>query len=294
MCRLFGLSAGTHPVRATFWLLDAADSLASQSRREPDGVGLGWFTASGLPEVYKRPVAAYADAGFAREAREISAATFIAHIRYASTGGLSLPNTHPFLQAGRLFAHNGVIGDLPRLESSLGDARRLVHGDTDSERLFALITKYTEDSGDVGEAIVRAVRWVARTLPLYAANLIVTTASELWALRYPETHPLYVLSRAPGGPHGDRHLEHASAPGTLRVRSGDLAGAPAVVVASERMDEDPGWRLLSPGELLHVGPDLRLSSRVVLDEPPAHRLTLADLDPKAAASQSVGTGWNAS
>ena len=67
-----------------------------------------------------------------------------------------------------------------------------------------------------------------------------------------------------------------------------------MVVASERMDEDPGWRLLSPGELLHVGPDLRLSSRVVLDEPPAHRLTLADLDPKAAASQSVGTGWNAS
>ena len=111
MCRLFGLSAGTHPVRATFWLLDAADSLASQSRREPDGVGLGWFTASGLPEVYKRPVAAYADAGFAREAREISAATFIAHIRYASTGGLSLPNTHPFLQAGRLFEQGKLAAE---------------------------------------------------------------------------------------------------------------------------------------------------------------------------------------
>ncbi len=286
MCRLFGLSAGDHPVRATFWLLDAADSLAEQSRREPDGVGLGWFS-SGSPEVYKRPVAAYADAGFAREAREISAATFIAHIRYASTGGLSDVNTHPFLQAGRLFAHNGVIGDRPRLEAELGDARRLVQGDTDSERLFALITSYAEDNGDVGEAIVRAVRWVARTLPLYAVNVIVTTASELWALRYPETHPLYVLSRAPGGPHGNRHLEHASAPGTLRVRSGDLASAPAVVVASERMDEDPGWRLLAPGELLHVGPDLSMTSRVVLTSPPAFPLTLADLDPRAAASQSA-------
>jgi len=39
MCRLFGLHAGSRPVHATFWLLDAPDSLAQQSRREPDGAG---------------------------------------------------------------------------------------------------------------------------------------------------------------------------------------------------------------------------------------------------------------
>jgi hypothetical protein len=71
------------------------------------------------------------------------------------------------------------------------------------------------------------------------------------------------------------------------VRSGDLATAPAVVVASERMDEDPGWRLLGSGELLHVPPDLRVASRAVLDRPPAHPLTLADLDARAAASQAA-------
>ena len=289
MCRLFGLSAGDHRVRATFWLLDASDSLATQSRHEPDGVGLGVFDAEGRPHMHKRPVAAYTDAEFAREAREVEAATFIAHIRYASTGGLSPQNTHPFSQADRLFAHNGVLGDLPRLEAELGAARRLVGGDTDSERMFALITKYAEEDGDVGGAIVRAVQWVARNLPLYAANLIVTAPSQLWALRYPETHPLYVLSRAPGGPHGNRQLDHASAPGTVRVRSGDLAAAPALVVASERMDEDPGWRLLAPGELLHAGPDLRVTSRIALPEPPAHPLSLADLDPRAAKSQSRPT-----
>jgi predicted glutamine amidotransferase len=31
-----------------------------------------------------------------------------------STGGVSLLNTHPFSQDGRLFAHNGVLGDLDR------------------------------------------------------------------------------------------------------------------------------------------------------------------------------------
>jgi len=57
-------------------------------------------------------------------------------------------------------------------------------------------------------------------------------------------------------------------------------------VASEPMDEDAGWRPLKPGELIRVGPDLSVSSTMVLDEPPAHQLTLADLGTKAAASQA--------
>lgn len=285
MCRLFGLSAAPRRVRATFWLLDAPDSLAVQSRREPDGVGLGVFDPEGRPVVHKRPVAAYEDIAFAREARELTSTTFLAHIRFASTGGLRPQNTHPFTQAGRLMAHNGVIEDLPRLEAELDGAMSLVHGDTDSERLFALITKYAQRTGDVGHAIGQAVQWVADNLPVYSANLVLTTADDLWALRYPATHPLYVLQRGSGGPHGDRHLEHASAPGTVRVRSADLADAPAVVVASERMDEDAGWRLMEPGELLHAGPGLAVTSEIVLDRDPARPLTLADLTPEAAASQ---------
>jgi predicted glutamine amidotransferase len=293
MCRLFGMSAAPQRVHATFWLLDASDSLAVQSRREPDGVGLGVFDAHGVPEVYKRPVAAYQDSQFAAEARELIAATFIAHVRYASTGGLEAVNTHPFCQQGRLMAHNGVIEDLPTLEAELGNAMSLVHGDTDSERLFALITKHADRTGDVGQAIVDAVRWVVAHLPVYAVNLVLTTATELWALRYPDTHPLYVLQRGRGGPHGGRHLEHASAAGTVRVRSADLATAPAVVIASERMDEDPGWRALRPGELLAVAADLTVTSHIALDQPPAHLVRLSDLNLQAAASQSVATAKRA-
>ena len=73
---------------------------------------------------------------------------------------------------------------------------------------------------------------------------MLVTPDELWALRYPDVHELHVLEREPGGTSGSRHLEHASARGSIRVRSGDLAALPAVVVASERMDEDPGWRAL--------------------------------------------------
>src|SRR5947207_1620512 len=68
MCRLFGMSGGPERVAATFWLIDAPDSLAQQSRREPDGTGLGTFDERGRPVVEKQPIAAYEDQQFARAA----------------------------------------------------------------------------------------------------------------------------------------------------------------------------------------------------------------------------------
>jgi predicted glutamine amidotransferase len=287
VCRLFGLSAAPQRVRATFWLVDAPDSLTEQSHREPDGTGLGTFDADGTPRVEKQPLAAYEDKQFAHEAKNRESATFLAHIRYASTGGLDTHNTHPFVQHGRLFAHNGVIQDLEALDKELGDYRDLVVGDTDSERFFALITKRIDErGGDVTAGLASAARWVAATLPLYALNCVLTTPTELWALRYPATHDLFVLDRAAGGARGDRHLDHASHTGTVRARSGDLAQWPSVVVASERMDEDPGWQDLACGELLHVDASLGLTREVVLDRPPAKLLTLDQLGGRAAQSQT--------
>jgi predicted glutamine amidotransferase len=286
VCRLFALSGGHRRVRATFWLLEAPDSLAVQSRRNPDGYGLGTFDRDGTPEVDKAPVPAWADENFACEARRECSSTFVAHVRYASTGGLRVENTHPFAMDGRLLAHNGHVGDLARLEAELGTAMELVAGDTDSERVFALITRETSArGGDLGAGMASAARWIVAELPLFALNLVVTTPHELWALRYPATHELWLLERPPGGVRGGRHFEAASARGTVRVRSGDMAGYPAVVAASEPMDEDPAWRLLESGELTHVDADLHVESELILDAPPARPLALADLDPQAAESQ---------
>jgi predicted glutamine amidotransferase len=286
MCRLFGMSGGSEPVKATFWLLEAPDSLAQQSRREPDGTGIGYFTADGRPAVDKQPLAAYEDQRFAQEARELSSRTFVAHVRYASNGAVAYENTHPFEQAGRLFAHNGVIGDVPALEAELGPALSLVHGETDSERFFALITREIERTGNVGEGVAAAAGWVAEQLPVLSINCVLTTEWELWALRYPDTHELHVLRRDAGGSGGSRHLEQASARGSVRVRSGDLAHRPAVIVATEPMDEDAGWHELETGQLLHVDGELGVSITTVVDHPPAQLMTLADLDPRAAKSQA--------
>lgn len=285
MCRLFGMTGGPERIAATFWLLQAPDSLSEQSHREPDGTGLGTYTEDGRPEVSKQPVAAYSDRDFATEAKDVRSRTFVAHIRYASNGADELKNTHPFEQEGRLFAHNGVIGDVDRLDAELGDARSLVEGDTDSERFFALITRETQATGDLGQGIHRASSWVAENLPVFAINFVLITPSDLWALRYPDTHELHMLERRAGGQSGSDRLEHCGDPRETRVHSDHLAELPSVVVASEPMDSDPAWRALDSGELLHVDGELNTTVRTILKGLPAHQLTLAELDPRAAASQ---------
>jgi glutamine amidotransferase len=283
ICRLFGMSAAPRRVHATFWLLEAPDSLSVQSHREPDGTGLGHYGPTGGPHVERQPLAAFADRAFAREARHVESSTFVAHIRYASTGAVSAANTHPFEQHGRLLAHNGVIGNLAKLERELGAYGELVRGETDSERFFALVTREIDaHDGDAGAGLAAAARWVARELPLYALNVVLVSREELWALRYPATHELWVLERTAA-----TALEHASPRRTIHVHSGELAGTPSVVVASEPMDPDPAWRPLSSGELLHVDGALGVSRAVVIDHAPRHPLSLADLDPHAAASQAA-------
>jgi glutamine amidotransferase len=286
MCRLFGLHGGSEPTRACFWLLEAPRSLALQSRSQPDGYGLGTFGEDGTPDVDRGVIAAWQDEAFAHEAHAGCSRTYVVHLRYASTGPVALRNSHPFVQEGRLFAHNGVVEGMPELEARLGEDRALVLGDTDSERVFALITRETRRAGgDLSAGIATAVSWIGERLPLFSVNFVLATSDELWALRYPESNELWVLERRAGGPHGDRHLDETSEVGTLRVHSGDLATHDAVVVATERMDDNPGWRLLEPGELFHVGRDLACTSSMPIATDPAHPLTLRDLDERAAASQ---------
>jgi predicted glutamine amidotransferase len=289
MCRLFGLHAGPQDVAATFWLIDAPDSLQAQSHRNPDGAGVGAFGSEGQPEVSKQPIAAWEDAQFAAAARDLRGTTFVAHVRYASTGAHTMANTHPFLQDGRLFAHNGVVQGLSELDRRLADlgAAGLVGGETDSERIFALITAETRRSGgDVTAGLTTAVGWIAARLPVYALNLVLITPADLWALRYPATHELCVLDRPAGGRAGagtGQALDALS--NRIHARSPHLAHQPSVVIATERMDDDPGWRPLDPGELLHVSSALEMESSAPFPAQPAHLLDVSDLDPAAAASQ---------
>jgi predicted glutamine amidotransferase len=273
MCRLFGLTAGKSRVKATFWLLDAPDSLQVQSHRNVDGAGLGFFGPAGEPVLDKQPEPAFRDQEFIHQARQAESSTFVAHVRLASTGGRTVQNTHPFAMHGRIMAHNGGFGELSQLDQELGSYAKLVLGDTDSERYFALITKETDaHGGDVGAGITAAASWIAERLPVSALNTIVATPGELWALRYPGQHALHILERPAGPGPGERGLHVRST--TSSVHAPDLADTASVVVASEELDGESGWRMFAPGELVHVRPDLSVHARIAIPQPPAHLVPL--------------------
>lgn len=274
MCRLLGLNAGREPVSASFWLVDAPDSLEVQSHRNVDGSGIGFFDPAGAPVLDKQPEPAFTDEEFLREAKHARSATFVAHVRYATAGGRTLVNTHPFAMRGRIMAHNGGFGELDRLEEQLGSYRDLVQGDTDSERYFALITQQIDaNGGDVAAGIAAAARWIAERLPVSSLNAIVAVAGELWALRYPGQHALHILER----PTGTTGLHARST--TSSVHAPELHALPSVIVASEELDGEHGWRMLTSGELVHVRPGLTVESAVVLPEPPAHLVPLPAANP---------------
>jgi glutamine amidotransferase len=298
MCRLLGLTSGSEPVHATFWLLDAPDSLEVQSRRNVDGSGIGFFDPAGTPVLDKQPEAAFRDEEFIREAKQAVAAAFVAHVRWATAGGRTVQNTHPFTMQGRIMAHNGGFGDAGQLDGRLGSYRELVLGDTDSERYFALITQQTDaHGGDVGAGIAAAARWIGAHLPVSSLNTVVAAPGELWALRYPGQHALHIIERpagasapagagtsaeaAAGGGAGAGPAGDAATAAGLHVRSTTssvhapaLQALPSVVVASEELDGERGWRMLASGELIHVRPDLSVESAVVIPDPPAHLVPL--------------------
>jgi glutamine amidotransferase len=151
--------------------------------------------------------------------------------------------------------------------------------------------------GDVAAGIAAAARWIAERLPVSSLNTIVAVAGELWALRYPGQHALHIIERpagtssppTPGSPAARAGGPATTGAGmhsrstTSSVHAPELHALPSVVVASEELDGEHGWRMLASGELVHVRPDLTVESTVVLPEPPAH------LVPLPAGSPNIDT-----
>jgi predicted glutamine amidotransferase len=285
MCRLFGMTGGTHEVQATFWLLDATTSFLLQSENQPDGVGLGTFDDDGNPSIWKKPTQANRSETFVTGAQNVRSRTFLAHIRHATATENTMENTHPFQQHGRVFAHNGIVGDVDELRRRLGPYTELIEGNTDSEHYFTAITKAIDEAGgDISAGIEAAAQELASDIALYSLNMILATPTGLWALRYPETNDLWILERSVGGLNQGEGFDERSTQG-MRVQAQELSFLPAAVIASERMNTNAAWRLLESGELIHIDSELNISSTIAVPDPPAHMIDLEKMTAREAIAQ---------
>jgi predicted glutamine amidotransferase len=265
---MLAVYAGHNSVSARYWLLGAPNDLRDQSRLNPDGAGIGWFDESGQLRLDRAPIEALNDPAFAWDAREVRSRALIAHVRHSSGTPRRLENTMPFEREGRLFAHNGELSDLSTVEALAGPWASGMVGDTDSERYLALITRRADALGSLAAGLSPAAAQLAASVPVLSLNCIMATPDELVALRYPETDTLWLLVRRAGP-----GLSGSGSDGPIRM-DGDHVADSHVVVASEPLDGDQGWRQIESGELIHVDIDLQVTSIRALTDPPAWPIPL--------------------
>jgi predicted glutamine amidotransferase len=172
MCRLFGQHAPADLDRCEP-LCTAPNALRFQSHRHPHGWGIAWYQG-GRVRVERGILPAHADEAFADAARAARSRVVVAHVRDASVGSVAEANTHPFVHGRWVFAHNGTVARIKKvervrqaIEAEIDPAlRRALRGETDSERCFLLFLTLLGGRGSATPA----------TLPQVKAALLATTA----------------------------------------------------------------------------------------------------------------------
>ena len=205
MCRLFGqLTAKDEPAEP--WLVGAGRSLLAQANASPetaqrDGWGIAWYGPGGRPHVEKGLRGAFENGErerFTAAARASSPPLVVGHLRHASNP-LGLPsdqliglvNSQPFDSHREIFAHNGSIPFPRETRPFLGVHEPQVRGVNDSEVLFWLLARNTEETRDplrgyaqTVEDLVRVWQGLGRPKGAPFSGLNVLWASgpqELWA-----------------------------------------------------------------------------------------------------------------
>jgi hypothetical protein len=107
-------------------------------------------------------------------------------------------------------------------------------------------------------------------VPVYAVNLIITSAHEMWDVRWLMTHDLFFRDQRRLAEPVEQRSSHG-----MRISSSELGFHPPVLVASEERDYSRASRLIQSGSMLHAAADLTAAHIPVVDGPPRRHLAVA-------------------
>jgi ergothioneine biosynthesis protein EgtC len=253
-------------------------SYRSAERKEPlngDGFGLAWYVPelSELPAVYRSISPAWSNRNLRNLARVTRSACIFAHVRAASPGmPVVETNCHPFSNGKYSFMHNGRVGGFHLLRrqilNRLSDhVFQSIIGSTDSEHVFALFREHVEREGDGDPlaTIVRALQAAIRDVFLLVKkneppedfctlNLAVADGKRAVISR--------CSSRVNDG-HAETLYYHIGKRYVCKDGDSRLVdveyGRGAVLVSSEALSPDPGWKPVPINHMLVVDADQQVT-----------------------------------
>lgn len=208
MCRLLGYVAA-EPISVLEVLgAEGLEAFTSLTVVHDDGWGMAWHDAEDPATVRRAsaPHSAASDPVYDDLVRQPLGPAGLVHLRWA-TGGLPISpeNTHPFVDGGYAFAHNGHVAPIRRLDGLLRPAaRERLLGQTDSERFFRFILQCIEDAGgDEVSGVGDAVGTLRSEFPEASLNSLLLTPSRMFAVHI-NSHaqaPPALRELFPGGEH---------------------------------------------------------------------------------------------
>jgi glutamine amidotransferase len=238
-------------------------SLSSRLGAEPtngDGFGIGWYSASGEPGIFKSTEPAWNDRNLREISGHVESHLFLAHVRATTGTPVQQTNCHPFHYGKWLWMHNGVVGDWLTVKRDLvlqvaPALYPLIEGTTDSEVLFflALTLGLEEDAPGAVERTIGLVEEIGRRHGVehpFQGTIATTDGEKLWGFRY-------------SSEGRSRSLYFSSAYDTLKAlypddpRLDDFDQGSRIVV-SEPLGDLPGvWNLVpeSSWGVVHRGED---------------------------------------
>lgn len=272
MCRMFALrSTVSCPVQES--LTDADRSLQRLSEINPHGWGVAHYV-QGVPQIVKSPEMAADSPVYSTLSNQIESNCVVAHVRRATHGDHTVANTHPFQYGRWVFAHNGNIADFDDLRPILlneiaPSLRSHIVGTTDSEVVFFRLLTAMSDAGvldtEAGqvspEELWKSIRPVVERVAELAGGMHDDTngPSDQTYLTFVLTDGTTLIGHQ-GGKSLFVHAPAISHGNQERSRAVEQGATDHFLLASEPAHDPEMWTPIQHGEVIGVGPNMRVWS----------------------------------
>jgi glutamine amidotransferase len=186
-------------------IMQSLHARESQIPTNGDGFGLGWYAPeiSPDPAVFTSIFPAWNDQNLLHLTAKIKSPAFFAHVRAASSGGVSNANCHPFIYGPWMLMHNGEIHNFIIIKRHLrhlldDDIYHWIQGETDSEHLFALFLQLAKGKdltninvvADILELTLYEILQLVKQFSKHGTsffNICLTDGKRMVATRYSST-----------------------------------------------------------------------------------------------------------